>query len=523
MGIEQQNIAGKPFYIVSRHLQETQETGATTIVPEPSQVLETSITRLLNEARTCALLRIDQNSPIAELRVTNAIENTLRPFVEEDLVIAEQIDSERYRKHVEEISDFLDCEIAADLCPDGRVHGQAVADARVLSIGRVPMGHPKTRRSSGGAHEYVIDDPDKAASIAIKIKMRLSEGKNPEHVQFGGIHIDSHDPLHGCGAAKNAILEAGEILETTMADGGLRFYFNKFGEFLTAVENNAKNAGGKATFVDMVHDAHYESLIFGLKDALENPDNYDPALTLEQNLDNLYDKKQILMTTKLDEIFRDRIKAAASKMDIEKLDSKDPKSFQDTTIALGKIAKLLAQQEESSGYSWIPETVREGKSEATLRAIAYVAIRNTAYRLLCDIRPGEHDLIDHSEELMVVGPTSPTYQRRSIPFVLKTPRGPLQEDSVKTTKTLFGMFGGFVARRKDLESEARIILVTGEHTPELYSSQENSDAELTRTLMTVMDNAALLREEYEQSVQEGRTLILSAILHPGTRKFLAIR
>lgn len=228
------------------------------------------------------------------------------------------------------------------------------------------------------------------------------------------------------------------------------------------------------------------------------------------------------MTARLDEVFKDKILGIACALGIDKLDSNDPSKFANTSIALGTIAKFITQQEEAEGYNWIPNTIREGKSVSALRSIAYISIRNTAYRILCGIEPGEHDLIEHPEEVMVIGPVTPIFHKRSIPFTLKTTRGPLQDDVVATAKTLYGMFGAFVKDRKNLETEGRIILVTGEHAPEIYNNSKYSDAELTRTLMGAMDNAALLREEYKESVETGETIVLSVIMNPGTRKILQI-
>ncbi|MCL4354009.1 hypothetical protein M1349_00885 [Patescibacteria group bacterium] len=522
MSQQEINLGGKPFTVVRKGVDHIAPSRPVEAKESTSETVGSSVRRIVNEARNCALLRIDQNSFEAKLRVLNALGDTLTPFVEENLIIADQISSERFKKHEAEITKFLNCDLGADLCPDGRIYIQSIAEARVLGLARTPMGLPKTRRSTGGNREYVIDDPDKAASIKIKIKNRLENGENPELVQFGGIHIDSHNPLHGCGAVKNAILEEGHPLEIAMADGGVRFYFNKFGHLLTAVENNARIAGGKATFVDMAHDSHNDSLIFGLKEALSNPQAYNSGLTLEHNLKKLHDDGEILMTVELDEVFKDKILGIARALGIDKLDSNDPSKFSDTSIALGTIAKFITQQEEAKGYEWIPDAIKEGKSVSALRSIAYISIRNTAYRMLCDIQPGEHDLIEHPEELMMVGPVTVIYHKRSIPFTLKTTRGPLQDDVVATAKTLYGMFGGFVKDKKNLETEGRIILVTGEHAPEIYSNSKNSDVELTRTLMTVMDNAALLREEYKESVEAGETIVLSVIMHPGTRQILQI-
>lgn len=529
MGIETIGIGERSLYVVrdfsrtvSPDLPLVKDTEATK--PEPS--IEDSTRRLILEAGKCALTRIDPNSPEAKTRVLYALGERLTPFVLEDLIIAEQINSEEYRRHEKEISDFLDCLLGADLCPDGRISIQAIADPRVLGVARTLMGAPKTRKSTQDEGKQVLDDPDKAASVEIQIRKRIREGKNPELVQLMGIHIDSHDPENSCGAGMDEIEKTSKDPKKEKADGGIKHYFDKKGHTFVAIENNAKNikdeekgVQGKATFVDMVHDSHDESLIFGLKNAYKS---YDPDKTLLENLQIMSTNKQILMTSQLDEVFGAQIQALAGELGVKSLDPKGPKNFAETSIVLGKIAKQITHQEERSGFNWIPDAIKEGKSEAAIRTIAYISIRNTAYRKLCGIEPGNHELKDHPESVLIVGPTS-TFNRENIGFPLKTARGPLQSSDVKTTKFLFDIHQSSIEKRLHNEdTEGRIILVTGEHEPEAYIDEDHAQEELIKTRMTAMNNAALLREMFKDSVKEGRTVILTAIMHPGTREILQI-
>ncbi len=532
MSIEARQVDGKSFFVVrnSRNDQPFfHSIDETSSIVNPESIVA-SVHKFLVEARNSALARVDQKRfPEAKDRVMAALGNRLAPLIEENLIIAEQIDSEIFRNYEQEITDFLGCIMGADLCPDGRIHIQAIADPRVLSVARTPMGAPKARSSTQDCGEPVLYDHDKAAAVETQILSRIKNGLNPELVQFGGIHIDSQSPLHGCGALKRAIEEMGLDPNFVMADGGITFFYDNQGDKLTAIENNARNVydkekdvRGKATFVDIAHDSHDESIIFGLRNAYKD---YDTSKTLAENLRVMSKNKQILMTRDLDLLFEERIRSFAQLLKRPKLDAKNPYRFAETTMTLGRIAKRIVLEEEAYNFSWIPNSIKEGKSVSALRSIAYISIRNTAYRLLCGIEPGEHDLREHPEVVMTVGSTSPAFNRENIVLPLKIPKGPLIDADTETSSALLDLWTGFLRKsgKIDLEQEGRLVISTGEHTPEAFKNDDYALADLINTRMAVMNNAAIMRNLHKDEVDQGKLIVISGIQHSGTRGFLEFR
>ncbi len=478
-----------------------------------------SVQNLQACAVECAFTRIDSSIDGAEERVRNSLERRFLPYLEETQIIARQINSPEYINFVTETEEFLNASVGIVVCPDGRIQLIAIGDPRVLGVVRRPMGLPPTRNSTRN-DESVLDDADLAASIDIQLGRRIRENKNPELIEFIGTHIHSTEPTSGCGAFTSMARGLGHSASVGTRLGGIKEFFTKLGDHFYATNNNAQRAGGKGTTIDLIHDAYSEGLIFGLRDAHSQ---FDPDISLRENLKELHAQEQILMTELLDGLFREEVVRKASEHGVFKLDIRDPHQFAKNAILIGTLAREITEMEEKTNCSWIPEAIAKDKSETAIRALAYLAIRNCAYRILGGIRPGLHDLTEHPERLLVVGPTAPAFNRENIPFIHKTARGPFQPEDISAVKFLYALTESVMEKQDiDLRSEGRIILVTEEFKQDIYKDKIVADEEYAKVVSAVRNNAAKIRIELSEGVKSGETVVLGCIHDPGTRKLLDI-
>lgn len=484
------------------------------------KAVDKSVQNLHGCATECAFSRIDSSIDGAQERVKNALERRFLPYLEETQIIAKQISSPQYISFVTETEDFLDASVGIVVCPDGRIQLIAIGDPRVLGVVRRPMGLPPTRSSTRN-NEPVLDDPDLAASIDIQLARRIREGKNPELIEFIGIHIHSTEPIHGCGAFTSLARGQGHSADVGTKLGGIKEFFTRLDDHFYATDNNARRADGKGTTIDLIHDAYSEGLIFGLRDAHSQ---FDPNISLRENLKELHDQEQILMTELLDGLFREEVlRRAYAEHGVDKLDIRDPHQFAKNARLIGTLAREITEVEEKNNFNWIPKTISKEKSQTAIKALAYLAIRNSVYRILGGIRPGMHDLTEHPERLLVVGPTAPAFNRENIPFIHKTARGPLQPEDITAVKFLYALAESVMEKQDiDLKSEGRIILVTEEFKPGLYRDKNVASEEYAKVKSAVRNNAARIRIEFSEGVKSGETIVLGCIHDPGTRQLLDI-
>lgn len=475
------------------------------------------INRLVQLAARDALFRLPKDaSTEAQVRVANAIKNRFLPHVEESEIIAEQLTSPEYRQFVQEQKEFLGVRLGVVVCPDGRIAASAIVDPRVGHVHRRLQGMLETKGSSKHPGKFVVDDPLIDSAVAEAIVQRPD---NPYFVELMGPHIDSIHPEHGCGAAKGKISKAKKGVPTAVAmkNGAIPEYFDELGEKFSAFTNTITDASGKATTFDMTHDSYSQGLIFGLKDTYHL---FDPSKSLRENLVTLHAEGKILMTEFLD----DKVRTALSETDLagslkETLD--DPNHFAQNFMLIGRIAKELTLHHEQNGFSEIglPKHFTEGHSEATIRALAYHAIRNSVYRVLGGIEPGNHKLLHHPEKIIRIGPIGAAFNRESISFIQVTPPGDLRPEDISGAEALYGLFEGIAPTVGiDLENEARIIMVTGEYHP----TGDPDQTRLQEVQRQVNKNAAKLREVFAEGIRTGSTVVIGAIFESGTRKMTHI-
>ncbi len=484
---------------------------------------------LVNAAKKDALIRLPDKAEVAAReRVTTAIENRFGPYIEESKEISRQLNTEEYQSYIREIDDFLDVTYGSVVCPDGRILAISFFDPRVGRINRRLAGMPDVRRSTEDAAP-VLDDPTISAAIGNAIIDREEAGGSTDVVEFIGPHISSENPDHGCGATKGKVTGKGRPAKTAMKYGGIYAYFDELGDEFVAFDTVAKRAGGTGWTFDMTHDAYSQGLIFGLKKVYDekNKHMFDPQASLRENLKKLHENGNILMTELLDERFEGAIIEAAQVRGITQINSRDPKNLAENVMTIGHIAKEITQQEEESGFDWIPQHLRtyhnefsgeeESKPANVIRTLAYHAIRNSVYRILSGIPLGEHDLLEHPEQLIRVGPVGAAYNVETIPFIQVTPDGELKQKDVDGVKKLYGLSEGILPELGvDFEKEGRVIVTTGEHDTTIYRDPKIANSALLKEKKIVQNNAAKLRDEFSEGIPTGDTVIIGVVYEKNT-------
>lgn len=475
------------------------------------------VTPLFNTARKDALARIKNPNFEIQSRIENALKRRFLPYIIENEIIASQLETQEYKKFIKEIDSFLGAKVGIGACPDGRVSPFSLVDPRVASVHRRLQGLPETRESTTEDNCWVLNDPDLAASITTEIQERIEEGKNPELIEFLGPHIDSQTPKHGCGACIKKFLKDGRVPDTAMLQGGIAEYFNELGEGFYSFDKAAEFAGGKGTTFDLTHDSYSQGFIVGLRDTYSL---FDPELSLRQNLTELARNRKILMTESLDRSFGQMILDEARKIGANGfIDTTDYTKFGFNAMLIGRIAKKITIDEETKGYKWIPDSIKEGKSETAIRVLAYHALRNVVYRTLGEIIPGQHTLQQHPEQLSRTGPIGSDYNTRNIAFVHSTPRGRFTEDDIDGTKSLYDLSYDILREQgTDLTKEGRIILVTGIYEETHHANKKLAKKQYNEVASVVLNNAAWIRKRFKGGIQTGDTIVIACLFDPLTKR-----
>jgi hypothetical protein len=474
---------------------------------------------LVDKAKEDALQRIDNRSPEARDRVVTAIENRFAPAVKEAHRIAEQLISPEYVEYHERTSRFLGCFWGRIACPDGRIRVSATGDPNVVNNLRTLEGIPDVRISNG---EFIPSHPEIVAAIRNYVQNQKDLGvRTPEIVEFIGPHGNSVDPLHGCGGGIGSLIESGHAPENSALMGGIKEYFDRTngkGEW-DAFDNLARSCQVIGTTIDEWHDAHTQGLVFGLRNAHKK---FNERYTLRENIDNLADKGLVLMTERLASTYRDMIVNIFSSLlngNVELLDIEDYTKFASNNILIGSVAQQLTIMEEQRDFPFIPYELRIHKSDKALRALAYNALRNACYIVLSDIKPGEHSLLHHPEQLIRLGPIGADFNVKTIAFIQATSGGNLNDTDMSRLVALYRlMYTTHKEQGISLVDESRIIRVTAAHNPDIYvDAKEEKKARLSVEAQ-LEANADIVRRKFDKSIRTGETLVIACIHHPKTRK-----
>lgn len=488
--------------------------------------LKKSTATIVQEAKEDALRRISEDptsirSDVLQ-RVEHAINGPFASFVEEANDIAEQLESREYTINAEDIANFLQAKIGYVVCPDGRILQIAFSLPKAGSVHRRLGGLPQTRETSAAGDYYVLKDPIVAASINTELQNRKEDEKPLEVVEEIGGHFDSmnpDNPKRRCGALTLWEKASGRPIARAMRFGGIPQFFARLGKGWEAVESVTEAAveGAKATTIDMFFDTHSQGLVFGLKKA---HDKFDWRLSLRQNLDQLHRAGEILMTEYADPELRPRIFELAALRGIEdSLEIKDYRKLAQNLIHISQIARELTIEDEEAGFASIPAVLKEGKNNTALRVMSYTKNHNVAYRVLGNITPGEHDLLEHPEQLIQMGPIGARCNVDTIPFIQSTSRGEFDDVDMNELAGLYGLSEEVLENQGvNLVNEGRVILVTGRFRRSAYNTDRDAREFFNEVAAVVRHNAYLIRTRFKEAIPTGELIVIGCIFDPDTGK-----
>lgn len=456
----------------------------------------------------------------AQERIRNGLTNHLLPYVTESETIAMELETPTFSEFTTEVAEYLNADVGFIVCPDGRVLLFSLSDPGISRSHRRLQGMPEIRHSTRDG-KPVIKDTELSGSVSNGLKKRKAQNKNAELVEFVGPHIHSGSPEHGCGACIAKLEARGNTPEVGMAKGGLDVYFKEIGTGLEAFANNAELAGGKGTYFDLVHDAYSQGFIIGLQKEYPMIDTNIPFRT---NLLNMARAGKILMTERLDRFFIDAIYNTADLMNFpHSIDVQDFTKIAENAMYIGKIALEITKQEEAQGFPFIPQVIREGKSDTAVRVLAYHAIRNVVYRTLGNISSGNHTLEHHGEALIRVGPVGPNTIRNTT-FINYIPRGEIADSDIMDVKKLYGLlYKVYKDKNIDVLREGRVIVVTGTYDETDYgdnTSAANSALEDVNSM--ILGNAAAIRESLRSGIDTGEVTVVALQYNQRTRQYTPI-
>lgn len=363
--------------------------------------------------------------------------------------------------------------------------------------------------------------------------------QTPQIVEFPGPHIDSVHPLHGCGAATAKGTQDGTPADEAMKLGGIDLYFDELQDGFFAFDNNVRKAGGKGATFDTIHDSHSQGLIFGARQAYLNGwlDSVDSPEALRPTMEKLHFEGKLLMTELLDKQLNSKMERVKTKLheglDIpQELDLTNLDNYADNMILTGLIAKGITEnyEDEDPNFSWIPEHIKDEKTQEATRTLAYTAIRNSVYRNLNNIVPGEHDLVDHPEQVVRAGSTGAAYNVNTKGFIHVTPQGRFREKDRAEIDKLKGLARKFMPQlpddlKADFQKEALVIITTGKFDKEIYESDNDEDEKkkLKKALSKIKDfeaeastvrgNASDLRDIYSNEVKSGKVVVVGVMFN----------
>lgn len=468
--------------------------------------------RLIEDATKEAKLWTESSS--AEARAVLAINKRVRPYIEENLLIAQGFSSVEYLTHVNKLVGILGTRIGANMCSDGRLPIVYYLPPVASGANRVPGGFISTLHSSFHNDDDLSNTYIKGA-IASHIKFAIEQSRNPEVVEIIGSHFDSaHPGNHGCGALGLTAGAAGFPKAIALEYGGIGRYFNIVGNGFYSYDKIAENAGGKASTFSGFQDTHSAGWVFGLRESLYDEASgtmkFNRKFSLRENLIYFHNHGQILMTELLAHDFQNKIEERAKGIPFG--DFRDPASLSRNLMNADRIAMKIILDEESSGYKWIPDKLKEGRTSTAVRTLAFIAMRNAVILNLADFRPGDNPFIKHNETLLRVGPVGADHNIKNVPFIEATPRGPLKKEAIDGIKDLYGLSENFFpSNGVDLSQEARVIFMTGEFDQTKYQRRFDALHEFEETASEVRQNARIIRELYPDAVRQGYLIVIPAL------------
>lgn len=471
-----------------------------------------------------AFTRLPESAtPEAKIRIVRGINNRLGPAIEESVIISEQLRSPEYQQYVKETNQFLNGRrIGQIVCPDGRILSYyALGDPMVMVFHQTLAGIPPVRPSTAD-NGPVLDDGSITGAVISGIKSRRKDFPEASMEERIGGHINSDEPINGCGAMKDIISQS-QLPEFGMKFGGIDKFFSDlknpefkgdgFYVFDRLPEKIPDLKDIHSVTFDIVHDAYSQGIIFGLKNRYKE---FDPNRSLRENLLEMHRRRKIIMTEELDHAFHQRIE----ELDAERfpgkgeIDPLDPTKLAENMIRIGSIARELTEAERELGFRFLPEELVKGFSEEDKLSLAYALLRNVVYRKLANIEPGAHALLEHNEEWIRIGYGGPLNQDH-VAFVHRTPPGALRTEDIQRSQKLHLLLRGALGHKKvKPEDEAIVVVVGALFDPSRRATLEIAQEDREVVYSTVGNNAAIIRLKNKQDIENGAIVVIGAIFGP---------
>ncbi len=469
----------------------------------------------------------------ARRRIEKAGSAIVLPGLAEAMTIANQIASPEYRG-TEDNQGFIPTMARFLNFTDQR--GRICADLRgsLPAYGAYPLLYLMTR--SAGAEPNTVPartqsgsrlgDIDYRAGIKTSVRDRKAHGQpTPEFVYYTGPHFDSvHPTTNSCAANTATIQGKGGLARIDMKHGGIADWFGNVGSRFFAHDDEVRKQGGVSTTFDISLDTHDQNLIAGLR---KNHIYLDPRRDLATNLQMLARFGYILTSNQILEKFDTDIIQMAEELGAQGgLNIFDYTRYSTNMQTIGTIARQITEREErNNGFDWIPphlvidqESGRPIDTDAA-RAFAFTMISNATYRQITGVGAGEtNPLKFHPETMLRVGPTGADYNVQTVALIQGTPGGELQQQDIARVQTLSTVLTDNLDHLGlDAGETARVIRVTG--MVDLENTDEKAlGADLDRAIATVERNLEILKDHFEQGIDNGSVLMFGTIHDKVTRR-----
>jgi hypothetical protein len=483
-----------------------------------------AIDPIVADITEASMSRLGKDHPKqAEARVLTAIRTRVGPMIRETRESARQAENLALQAEILETKGYFECAVpGANACSDGRLlPAFAIANPNIVTTHQTPGGIPKTRESTTYKGEYTLDDSVTQGAVAKDVrKTKEDNDGDAESIQELGIHINSTDPLNGCGAVRRAI-ESIRRPESGMRFGGIEWYYEASemaGERFFAFDTFARTLEIPSRTFDISHDIYSQGLIWGIRDAYQD---FDRDRSLRENLVLMHDQGRVVMAEQLDTAFGERIHAMDARFfgEGDKINPFDYRHLAENLIRIERTARTLAREEERTDFSsFLPKGLIKDVSPVAARVLAYTLLRNIVYRTLAEIQPGNHPLIKHNERSISVriGKAKTPIAVENIPLVVKT-QGDLSQGDIDNV-----FFLEDKVLRHALEEigvgagrEAAVVIVSATSDSSIYVDEGKAAGPRSEIFSTVGNNVArIINARHEADIKEGYRIVVGTLLGP---------
>jgi hypothetical protein len=458
----------------------------------------------------------------AEARLLTAIGNRVEPMIRETRESARQAENPLLQREVLETKEALECAVLGiNECSDGRLLAAfSEANPDIVTTHQTPGGIPNTRHSTTHEGAYTLDDSITQGAVAKDVRLTQDANKgDAELIQKSGIHIDSNNPLNGCGYVREEI-EKRQRPESGMRFGGIEWYYEASGmagERFFAFDTFAKTLRIPATILDISHDIHPQSLVWGMRNAYHD---FDRDKSLRENLFLMHDQGRIVMTERLDDAFAEKIHEMDAHFfgEADTINPFDYRKLAENLARIERAARTLTQEEEKTDFSsFLPKSLIRDFSPIAARVLAYTLLRNTVYRTLAEIKAGNHPLVKHNETSISVrvDKAKTPILVENVPLVVKT-QGDLTGGEIGNIFFLEDKVLRHALEGKGVSvgKEAAVITVSATSDSSIYMPGK-AVGPRSEIFSTVGNNVArIINARDEADIKEGYRIVVGMLLGP---------